>query len=278
MSQAIDPKRSPRTLRLKPGRERSVRIHHPWIFSGALSDSPGGLGKGETVRIDAADGTPLAVGAVSPVSQIAVRVWSFNPGQTIDESFFRARLETAIAKRRLDAGSDPATARRLVNAESDGLPGLIVDRYAEFLVCQFLSAGAAYWKLCITGLLQELCSPRGIYERSDSDVREKEGLGPEAGTVCGESPPALLEVHVKKWRFLVDVRHGHKTGLYLDQSDNLEIVAGAAAGREVLNGFLAMKGTLALAKQTIVPSGDVALLLGEWLEAATVDLDSDAAA
>ena len=223
-----------KTLRLKPGRERSLKLRHPWIFSGALAALPEGFVPGETVRIESTDGAVLALGAVSPASQITVRIWSFDRAEKIDAAFFHGRLARAI-QRRADLAA--ATACRLVNAEADQLPGLIVDRYGEFLVCQFLSAGAARWRAEIVAALAELCAPRGIFERSDSDSRSKEGLAPETGVLHGDEPPALLEVEIAGLKFLVDPRHGHKTGFYLDQSANLAIVAGISAGREILNCF-----------------------------------------
>ena len=134
---------------------------------------------------------------------------------------------------------NPLTASRLVNAESDGLPGLIVDQYAGWLVCQFLSAGAEYWKAAIMESLSSgrLWPAHGGYERSDVDVREREGLPPVSGHLFGAEPPECIEIEERGLRFLVDVRRGHKTGFYLDQSVNRQVVADLAAGREALNVF-----------------------------------------
>jgi len=187
------------------------------------------------VLVRAADGTPLAWGAYSPQSQIAVRIWSFDPTTAIDPAFFRQRLTTALNFRAtLQIGS---TAYRLVNAESDGLPGVVVDRYGAFLVCQFLSAGAEFWKREIVTVLGELHPYAGIYERSDVDVRAKEGLTPTTGVLAGEPPPDQIEIEEAACRFAVDVRTGHKTGFYLDQRENRALAAHYTAGREVLNCF-----------------------------------------
>jgi 23S rRNA (cytosine1962-C5)-methyltransferase len=223
------------TVRLKPGRDSALRSRHPWIFSGALQMPPRGLESGATVAIANHSGTPLAVGAVSPASQIGVRIWDFAPGTAIDADFFRRRIDAAVGRRA--ERQDPECAYRLVNAESDGLPGLIVDRYGGYLVCQFLAAGVERWRDAIVSALAERCAPAGIWERSDADVRGKEGLEPRAGHLWGNAPPEDLAVRVAGLRLHADIRKGHKTGLYLDQADNLPVVAEFSRGREVLNGF-----------------------------------------
>ncbi len=258
-------------ISLKAGREQSLRRRHPWIFSGAIQNIDGDPRPGETVLIRAPDGAFLAQGAYSPQSQIAVRVWTFDPDETVDPHFFRARLQRARAARTFLPSSpqSPLSALRLVNAESDGLPGLIVDRYGEFLVCQFLSAGAEYWKREIVTLLTEFYPSVGIYERSDVDVRAKEGLPPTTGVLAGEPPPDLVEIDEYACRFAVDVRRGHKTGFYLDQRANRTLVGEIAAEREILNCFAytggfgawALKGQAA--KVTNVESSAAALDLAQ---------------
>ncbi len=223
---------------LKPGREKSLQRRHPWIFSGAIEKVEGDPRSGETVEVRSAGGTPLALGAYSPHSQIAVRTWTFDPTESVSPAFFRARLTRALAARhQVFPKHLVSNAYRLVNAESDGLPGLVVDRYGEYLVCQFLSAGAEYWKREIVTLLADLLPYTGIYERSDVDVREKEGLSPATGVLAGSPPPDFVEIDEYGCRFAVDVRGGHKTGFYLDQRDNRALVAKYAEGREVLNCF-----------------------------------------
>ena len=225
------------TLHLKPGREKSLLRRHPWIFSGSVDRLEGEAQPGETVQVAAAGGTPLALAAYSPHSQIAARVWTFDPGARVDADFFRQRLTQALQLRRQLAASLATTAYRLVNAEADGLPGVIVDQYGEFLVCQFLSAGAEAHRQELVAALQELVPCAGIYERSEATVRAKEGLEPRVGLLWGAEPPAQIEIAEGACRFLVEVRGGHKTGFYLDQRDNRRLLAQYAQGREVLNCF-----------------------------------------
>jgi 23S rRNA (cytosine1962-C5)-methyltransferase len=221
---------------LKRGREKSVLRHHPWIFSGAIETVEGDPHDGETVEILTSEKDFLGIGAFSPHSQIRVRVWTFQKDQSLGAPFFRARLERAIQFRAAYFIPE-AGACRLVNAESDGLPGLVVDKYSEYLVCQFLSAGSEYWKHEIVLQLQQMLSPAGIYERSDVAVRLKEGLELRTGTLCGGSPPELLQIEEGPCRFLVDIGKGHKTGFYLDQRDNRQGLASYSQGRSVLNCF-----------------------------------------
>lgn len=221
---------------LKPGREKSLLRRHPWIFSGAVDRVEDPPAPGDTVRLCNAAGEPLALAAWSPESQIRARVWSFAPSTKIDTDFFSARLRQAIELRRdLLMVNDGAC--RLVNAESDGLPGLIIDRYAGYLVCQFLSTGSEFWRDAIVNSLKELLPCKGIYERSDTDVRHKEGLPARTGILMGEAPPPLLEIQENGLRYLVDVHGGHKTGFYLDQRDNRLQLGPLCNEAEVLNGF-----------------------------------------
>ena len=222
---------------LKRGREKSLLRKHPWVFSGAIERVQGEPAPGDTVEIVDAAGAFLAWAAYSPASQIRARVWSFVPEETIDAAFLRGRLERAIESRRELGLVGTDTACRLVFAESDGLPGLVVDRYAGFVVCQFLSAGAEHWRAEIAGSLVELCGPRGIYERSEASARRKEGLPSQRGVLRGEAPPAEIEVRMGSTHWLIDVVNGQKTGAYLDQQRNRGRVAELAAGAEVLDGF-----------------------------------------
>ncbi|MEX0951700.1 MAG: class I SAM-dependent methyltransferase [Gammaproteobacteria bacterium] len=223
-------------ITLKPGREKSLLRRHPWIFSGAIESVTAPPEPGATIPVYSHKGQVLALAAWSPASQIRARVWSFAASTRIDADFFQQRLRTAIALRN-DLLAQPQGACRLVNAEADGVPGLIVDRYAGFLICQFLSAGSDYWRDAIVAALQALVPCRGIYERSDADIRQKEGLEPLIATLAGEAPPALLEIREADLRYLVDVQHGHKTGFYLDQRDNRLQLAPLCHEAEVLNGF-----------------------------------------
>jgi len=222
---------------LKQGREKSLRRRHPWVFSGAVARIKETAGLGETVEIVSADGAWLARGAYSPQSQIAVRIWSFDQSECISSDFFKDRLSSALCFRKSILDQREPAGVRLVNAESDALPGLIVDRYGEFLVCQFLSTGVEFWKPVIVEILAELTGCRGIFERSDVPVRKKEGLPLQKGVLFGQEPPELLEINEGSARFLVDVRTGHKTGFYLDQRENRRRVAQFSRNAEMLNCF-----------------------------------------
>jgi 23S rRNA (cytosine1962-C5)-methyltransferase len=207
-------------IRLLDGKERSLLRRHPWVFAGSV-----GRGKadpGETVRVEAADGRFLAWGAYSPTSQIRVRAWSFDESERIDHAFFKRRLARALALRdRLAPASDGV---RLVHGEADGLPGLIVDRYADVLSAQFLSAGTERWREAVADILATMPGVRGVYERSDSGVRALEGLQPRTGWLRGEGATELT-IREHGWRLTLDVAEGHKTGFYLDQRDNRAALA-----------------------------------------------------
>ena len=229
------------TIILKPGRDKSVLRWHPWIFSGAIASVAGTPHLGDTVLVEDSNRQALGWGAYSSQSQIAVRMWTFDPNVQVDVAFLAARLRRAVASRSVLGGRDDLDAYRVVYAESDGLPGLVVDRYGEFLVCQFLSAGAEKWKPELVELIGQLAvtgrSPQGIYERSDVDVRIKEGLSTVSGVLAGEAPPDRVVVNEYGCRFAVQIARGHKTGFYLDQRENRALVAAFAAGCDVLNAF-----------------------------------------
>ena len=176
------------TVRLKQGRERSLENRHPWLFSGAIAGVEGSMTPGELALIVDAQGVRRAWGYHNSRSQITVRILSWDVTETIDQAFFRRRLEASIARRQTLPGLADSTACRLVNAESDGLPGLIVDCYGEWLVLQSLTAGIERRKQEIADLLMELLQPRGIYERSDVDVRAREGLAGVAGPLAASTP------------------------------------------------------------------------------------------
>jgi 23S rRNA (cytosine1962-C5)-methyltransferase len=221
-------------LILKPGREKSLHRRHPWIFEGAIAQVRGDPQAGDTVAVKSADGAFLAWAAYSPQSQIAGRVWTFREHETVDAALIGRRLDAALAYRRwLNIDSD---AQRLVYGEADGLPGVVIDRYAGVLVLQLTSAGAEAWRDVIVGLLAERFPDAAVYERSDAEVRQLEGLETRTGLVRGMLPEAV-QIAEHGLRFQVDVVRGHKTGFYLDQRDNRRLVASHAQDREVLNCF-----------------------------------------
>jgi len=222
---------------LKRGREKPVLNRHPWIFSGAIKNIEGECADGDIVTVVDSRGGFLAQGYLNRRSQITVRLLSWIEEETIDRGFFRHRLEQAIAIRR-PLQEDPATnAYRLVNAESDFLPGLVLDRYNEYLVIQFLTLGIEKWKGEIVSILGELLPSRGIYERSDVKVREKEGLPLATGLLAGQERPALVHILENGYRFVVDIKRGQKTGFYLDQRENRQKLVRHCRDKTVLNCF-----------------------------------------
>lgn len=233
-------------IKLKPGREKSLKRRHPWIFSGAIEPPRLEPRSGDTVELRSADGAALALAAWSPASQIRARVWSFDHQATIGAEFFRSRIASALALREAMPVARHTNAIRLVHGESDRLPGLIVDRYADVLVAQFLSAGAEFWREAILDALVEQTGCTAIFERSDAEVRALEGLPPRAGFVRGASDAGRVAIHEHGLQFRVDVAAGQKTGFFLDQRESRQRVRALAAGREVLDGFC-YTGAFALA-------------------------------
>lgn len=216
------------------GREKSLLRRHPWIFSGAVATVKGRPASGQTVDVLGQNGQWLARASFSPKSQIMGRVWTFDAGEAIDTEFFERRISLSVERRRdFESASN---ALRLVHSESDGLPGLILDRYAGVLVFQLLTAGAEFWRESIIAALRNLFPADPILERSDVDVRAKEGLSARVEAVHGHVPD-LVEIQENGVKYLVDAHGGHKTGFYLDQRDSRLAVGAAARGREVLNCF-----------------------------------------
>jgi 23S rRNA (cytosine1962-C5)-methyltransferase len=215
-----------KTIRIRPGRERSLLRRHPWVFEGSVAG--GKADAGETVRVESGEGQFLAWAAYSPQSLIRLRAWSFDEAERIDAAFFARRIGAAIAARsRLPIDSDGL---RLVHGESDGLPGLVVDRYADTLVAQFLSAGAERWKDAIADALLQSTGAARLYERSDTSSRQREGLAEATGwlrpdTKAVDAASSAITIREHGWRFGLDVASGHKTGFYLDQRDNRKLFA-----------------------------------------------------
>ena len=222
-------------LTLKQGREKSLLRRHPWIFSGAIERVEGSPHAGEALAVRSHRGEFLAWAAYSPHSQIRARVWSWDEQQPVAEALLRNRLEQALALRR--TLYPEARAVRLVNAESDGLPGLVVDRYADTLVMQASSAGAAHWREAVAALLAELVPGCRVFERSDADVMELEGLPQRVGVLRGDAPPEPVVIEEHGLRIGVSIAGGHKTGFYLDQRENRLLLRQLAQGRDVLDCF-----------------------------------------
>lgn len=222
---------------LKPDRDKSIRQRHPWVFSGAVARRSGPVHPGETVDIISSDGVWLARGTASTHSQMIARLWTWQRDEELDPSFIRQRIERAI-KGREHLHNDPQTnAYRVIFSESDGLPGLIVDRFADWLVVQLLTQGAVAHTAIIVAALAELMPVRGIYERSDVEIRAREGLGEAEGLLWGEAPPDQLTIRENGYEFVLDLAGGQKTGWYVDQRINRQRVAQYAKDAEVLGVF-----------------------------------------
>jgi 23S rRNA (cytosine1962-C5)-methyltransferase len=219
-------------LILKPGREKSLKRRHPWIFSGGIARVEGKPQLGDTIEVCSADGAFLAVAAYSPESQIRARVWDWKAGN-IDAGFFAQRIARAAAVRR---GFD-VSGVRLVHGESDGLPGVVADRFGDTVVVQLLSAGAERWRGAIADALAALPGVARVVERSDADVRTLEGLPPQSGLLRGASAQEPLVVTEHGLQYGIDSEHGHKTGFYLDQRDNRLMLRGMVKDKTVLDCF-----------------------------------------
>ena len=223
-------------LILKPGREKSLLRRHPWIFSGAIERVDGNPASGSTVNVLSPRGDFLARAAYSPTSQIRARAWTF-ADEPVDADFFRRKIRAAIEMRRKLKVESQSNAYRLIYAESDGLPGLIVDGYGDVLILQSLTTGSEFWKETIADILLEETGLSTIYERSDADVRELEGLPSVTGLLRGTLPSMPVTIYENDLKFLVNFSEGHKTGFYLDQRTNRLRVRELAQGRDVLDCF-----------------------------------------
>ncbi|EGU39536.1 ribosomal RNA large subunit methyltransferase I [Vibrio ichthyoenteri ATCC 700023] len=221
---------------LVKGRDKSLRRMHPWVFSRGINKVEGSPELGETVDVFADNGQWLAKAAYSPNSQIRARVWSFE-NTPIDKAFFVKRIRDAQLLREDIIERDGLTGYRLIAAESDGLPGITIDRYQNYLVCQLLSAGAEYNKETLVAALLEVFPDINIYERSDVAVRKKEGLAETTGVLHGEEPPKSVVIEENGVKISVDIIGGHKTGFYLDQRDSRQQAMKYVKNKDVLNCF-----------------------------------------
>jgi 23S rRNA (cytosine1962-C5)-methyltransferase len=222
---------------LKPGREKSLLRRHPWIFSGAVESVHDSPKIGETVDVISSAGEFLAKAAYNPISNIAGRVWTWDESEQVNPNLFEERLRLAIDLRRKMSDLIPSNAMRLVHGESDGLPGLVVDKYDDVCVVQFLTAGVEFWRECIIDIIQKTTNAHVLYDRSDVDVRQLEGLPLITGLLIGnklENPVMIMENDIK---LMVDVVNGHKTGFYLDQRDNRLLARKISENKRVLDCF-----------------------------------------
>jgi 23S rRNA (cytosine1962-C5)-methyltransferase len=222
---------------LKQGREKSVVNRHPWIFSGAISRVEGNPANGDVVDVWNSKARFVGRGIYNDKSQIQVRLLTWNPNDTIDEDFWRRRIRRAIAGRQALLDAPDTDAFRLVYSEADGVPGFIADQYGTWLVVQFLSLAVERYRQTILDILVDLVAPQGIYDRSEGEAREKEGLVSVTGPVWGEVPPDMIEIMENGHTFLVDIKLGQKTGFYLDQRENRQKVSKYLFNKEILNAF-----------------------------------------
>lgn len=223
-------------LTVRQNRSGPVKGFHPWVFSKAIMTIPEALDPGEPVSLHDESGSFIASGYFNSYGQISVRLWGYEEKEPVDESFFTRRILNAWETRRRFVERPDTNAYRLVNGENDFLPGLIVDKYADYLVVQFHTRGIESWKKLIIDSLEKVLRPKGIFERSDMAARRIETLGPVTGTLFGDIPD-LIEIRENGFRFLVDVREGQKTGFFLDQRDKRLAFMKYAKNRVVHNCF-----------------------------------------
>ncbi len=234
------------TVILQADREKSLKRRHPWVFSKAIKQVRGTPNSGDTVEVQSADGQWLGRGAYSADSQIRVRIWTFDAAEQVNDEFFLRKISQAWLLRQQMFDLSQTNGIRVVAAESDGLPGVTIDLYADILVCQLLSAGADRQRKAIVAALKQIFPGFSIYERSDVDVRKKEGLQPVTGWLHLPRDSGEVTMLENGMKIIVDVVNGHKTGFYLDQRDSRAAAARYAKGKTVLNCF-SYTGTFALA-------------------------------
>lgn len=213
-----------------------VGRRHPWVFSGAFLSIPEGLQSGDLVRVLDRDGSFFASGYFNSYSQIAVRIWSYRDGERVNQAFFVKRLANALAIRERFVEPSGTNAYRLINSESDFLPGLIVDRYGKYLSVQFHTRGIEIYKEQVIAALREVCRPIGIYERSESNHRKRDDLEKSSGLLFGEVPDEV-EITENNFKFLVDIKEGQKTGFFLDQRDKRQAISKYSKNASVVNLF-----------------------------------------
>ncbi len=260
-------------VQLKKGKEKSLLRRHPWVYDTAVGRVAGKPFSGETVKVTAADGRFLGYGAYSPKSTLRVRLWTFDEAENPDvPGFLAARIEKAVAARKgLLART---TARRLIFGEADGLPGLIVDQYGDWLVTQFQSAGAEFRMQEIVAALMNATGAKGLYDRSDAATRQREGLPVRTGVLAGAEPPELIEVVEDGVKYGVNVRLGHKTGFYVDQRES------RLAAQQLARDFEKTHGRKMRALNCFCYTGgfSLALALGGAAEVVSVDSSAEALA
>lgn len=259
-----------KSIHLNPGREKSLLRKHPWIFASAVGTVSGELEKGEVVEVRSSEGSWLAYAAYSPHSKIRARVWSWDPSDEINAEWLGRRIARTIEQRARFFGSSGKNAYRECHAESDRIPGLIIDRYEDVRVVQFLTAGVEYWRKEILHHLSSRGGCASIFERSDVDVRKLEGFENQIGLLWGDEPADLITIEDGGSKFLVDVREGHKTGFYLDQWENRSSFSDMLQGGESILDCFSYTGAFSVTAlksgaghSLLIDSSSDSLLLAE---------------
>lgn len=222
---------------LIPKREKSILRKHPWIYSKAIKKIKGSVGLGDLVDVYSSESKWLARGSYSPESQIRIRIWTYDEQEQIDQAFFDRKIARAHAVRADLISRQQLTGYRLVAGENDGLPGITIDKYDNLIVCQFLSAGAERFKGNVVDALVRHFPDHVIYERSDVEVRKKEGLPLTTGLLSGQLDNSTTIINENGLKILVDIKIGHKTGFYLDQRDSRAALEKYVTDKDVLNCF-----------------------------------------
>ncbi len=222
---------------LLPGREKSLLRKHPWIFSGAIKNVTGDPGSGDTVEIVSAAGIILGAGAYSEKSQIRVRAWSYDPDEKVDENFFRGKIKQAILTREMLPPLELSNSKRLIFGENDGLPGVIADKYADIVVLQLSTTGAYHWRETIIRAIVDLTNCKCLYEKSDSDVNQLEGLDDVVQIQYGSLEAAQIIIQENGLNYLLDIEGSQKTGFYLDQRINRKELREYSQSKRILDCF-----------------------------------------
>ena len=224
-------------IKLKKGKEKAVLQRHPWVFSGALEKIKGTPANGDVVKVCSANNDFLAYGYFNDQSRVAVRLLEWDENHVIDEAWYEQKINTAIESRAHLLKNKDTNAYRLIFSEADFLPGLIVDKYADFLSVQILSTGIEKAKSIVIDILVKALQPKGIFDRSDATARTHEGITAENGLLWGEAPAAFIAVKENGITYHINIAEGQKSGFYCDQRDNRLLLAEYADGKNVLDCF-----------------------------------------